>query len=102
MKLQDFKSTLTQDSPPGEISSLVKALWLDARGDWSKAHDLAQEVNTKDGSWVHAYLHRKEGDKFNAQYWYNRADKKMPAYSIEQEWEEIVIELLKSGSIELP
>jgi len=94
MKLQDFKSTLTQDSPPGEISSLVKALWLDARGDWSKAHDLAQEVNTKYGSWVHAYLHRKEGDKFNAQYWYNRANKTMPAYSLEQEWEEIVIELL--------
>jgi len=94
MKLQDFKSTLTQDSPPGEISSLVKALWLDARGDWSKAHDLAQEVNTKDGSWVHDYLHRKEGDKFNAQYWYNRANKTMPAYSLEQEWEEIVIELL--------
>jgi len=94
MTLQEFKITLAKVTPPAEIAPLLKALWHDARGDWHKAHDLAQEITTKDGSWVHAYLHRKEGDKFNAQYWYNRASKKMPAYSLEQEWDEIVSELL--------
>lgn len=72
------------------MPALLKALWHDARGEWDKAHDLAQDVNNKDGSWIHAYLHRKEGDRSNAQYWYHRANQKMPAYSLEQEWEELV------------
>jgi len=90
MTFQDFKNTLNQSSPPSEISPLLKALWFDARGEWDKAHDVAQEVNTPDGSWIHAYLHRKEGDRSNAQYWYQRANKKLPVYSLEQEWEELV------------
>lgn len=76
------------------MTTLLKALWHDARGEWDKAHDLAQNVNTPDGSWIHAYLHRKEGDRSNAQYWYNRAKRNMPDYSLEQEWEELVRELL--------
>jgi hypothetical protein len=90
MTFQDFINTLHQSSPPSEISPLLKALWFDARGEWDKAHDVAQEVNTPDGSWIHAYLHRKEGDRSNAQYWYHRANKKLPVYSLEQEWEELV------------
>jgi len=78
------------------MPTLLKALWHDARKEWDTAHDLAQEVNSRDGSWIHAYLHRKEGDRSNAQYWYNRANQKMPAYSLEQEWEEIVLALLNS------
>jgi len=93
LTLSEFKTSLSNPIPP-EVPTLLQALWQDARGDWEKAHELAQELNTKDGSWVHGYLHRKEGDKFNAQYWYNHADKKMPVYSLEQEWEEIVSELL--------
>jgi len=94
MTVQDFKNTLHRSTPPNEISLLLKALWFDARGDWDAAHNLAQDVHTPDGSWMHAYLHRKEGDQYNAQYWYNRTHRKMPAYSLEQEWEELVTALL--------
>jgi hypothetical protein len=85
----EFKNSLKSPTPP-QVATLLKALWHDARGEWNSAHDLAQEVNTQDGSWIHAYLHRKEGDRSNAQYWYHRANRKMPDYSLEQEWEELV------------
>jgi len=98
MTLQEYKNSLRQSSPPGEISPLLEALWFDARGNWTTAHDLAQEVSTQDGSWIHAYLHRKEGDRSNAQYWYQRANRKMPAYSLEQEWEELVTAFLAHSS----
>jgi hypothetical protein len=91
--LIDFKKSLNNQTPP-PVSTLLKALWHDAHGEWDKAHDLAQDVNTLDGSWIHAFLHRKEGDRSNAQYWYNRANRKMPNYSLDQEWEEIVSALL--------
>jgi hypothetical protein len=91
--LIEFKHSLKSATPP-PVPTLLKALWHDARGEWNNAHDLAQEVNTQDGSWIHAYLHRKEGDRSNAQYWYQRANRKMPAYSLQQEWEEIVSVLL--------
>lgn len=94
MTLLDFENTLQQSRPPIETSPLLKALWYDARGDWEHAHQLAQDVKTMAGSWIHAYLHRKEGDRSNAQYWYHRAGKKMPAYTLEQEWKELVIALL--------
>jgi hypothetical protein len=81
------------------LSDLLVALWHDGQGDWHKAHELTQDIETPDGSWVHAYLHRKEGDKFNANYWYQRAGKKFPALSLMQEWEEIATELLKKESI---
>ena len=74
----------------------MQALWHDARGDWEQAHTCAQEGNSRDGSWVHAYLHRKEGDLGNAGYWYARAGRPMPALSLtlEAEWAEIAQELL--------
>jgi hypothetical protein len=90
--LTEFKNTLNNPSPP-RVSVLLQSLWHDARGDWEQAHNLAQDVNTPEGSWVHAYLHRKEGDQSNAHYWYGRAKRIMPAGSLEQEWEQIVIEL---------
>ena len=93
MTHSEFKTSLNYSTPPS-VTTLLKALWHDARGEWDKAHDLAQNVNTPDGSWIHAYLHRKEGDRSNAQYWYNRAKRNMPDYSLEQEWEELVRELL--------
>jgi hypothetical protein len=67
---------------------------LDAKGEWGKAHVLIQDVTDKKAAWIHAYLHRKEGDIFNADYWYHRADKKRPDISLEKEWEEIAEELL--------
>lgn len=99
MTFQDFENTLRQATPPAEFSPLLKALWFDGRGDWEQAHHLAQDVNTMSGSWIHAYLHRKEGDRSNAQYWYHRAGKKMPANSLEQEWKELVIALLSDSSL---
>jgi len=92
--LEEFRKTLNHSEPP-TVSVLLVALWHDARGDWEKSHELAQDINTADGSWVHAYLHRKEGDQFNAQYWYNRANRKMPDYTLSEEWEKIVQALLK-------
>lgn len=93
MTLVEFKNSLNQHQPP-PVAVLLQALWYAAKGDWEKSHELAQDVNTPDGSWVHAYLHRKEGDQFNAKYWYSRANQKMPDYSLEKEWEEIVKTML--------
>jgi hypothetical protein len=89
MTLQDFTASLSQSSPP-EVAPLLKAMWYDAKGDWESAHNIAQDVHTHGGSWVHAYLHRKEGDQGNAAYWYHRASKPVNRKSLEEEWEEIV------------
>ncbi len=93
MTLPEFKNSLNQQQPP-KVAVLLQALWYDAKGDWAKAHNLAQDVETPDGSWVHAYLHRKEGDNGNAKYWYTRAKRKMSTYPLEREWEEIAKEFL--------
>jgi hypothetical protein len=93
LTLQEFKRSLANASPPAS-SPLLQALWHDAKGDWQQAHEVAQEIHDADGSWVHAYLHRKEGDLGNAGYWYHRASRKMPQHSLESEWEEIVKELI--------
>jgi hypothetical protein len=84
------------------LSGLLVALWHNAQDDWQKAHELAQDVETTDGAWVHAYLHRKEGDSSNANYWYRQAGKKIPTQTLKQEWEEIVTELLKKESVRKP
>ncbi len=68
---------------------LLKALELDRNGDWDGAHETVQVFSNLEACWIHAYLHRKEGDKGNAQYWYNRANKKMPKASLDEEREEI-------------
>jgi hypothetical protein len=95
MTLLEFKNSLNNPTPP-HVPTLLKALWHDARGEWDNAHNLAQDEHSNDGSWIHAYLHRKQGDRSNAQYWYHHAKRKMPACSLEQEWSEIVSELLTS------
>jgi hypothetical protein len=92
MTLDEFKATL-QSTPP-EVSTLLLALWHDARGDWEKAHTLAQDMDDPSGAWVHAYLHRKEGDLGNAGYWYRRANQPIAADSLEAEWTRIVSALL--------
>ncbi len=95
MTLSEFKSSLEKQQPP-PVAVLLQALWHDGCGNWEKAHNIAQDVTSKDGSWIHAYLHRKEGDQFNAEYWYTRANRIMPTYSLEKEWEEIVEALLNT------
>jgi hypothetical protein len=88
MDLAQFKNTLGETNPPS-LSVYLQALWHDAKGAWDKAHQLIQDLPDKNASWIHAYLHRKEGDVWNADYWYTKAGKKRPATSLQEEWESI-------------
>lgn len=94
MTLDDFRNSLTATEPPAGLTRALAALWWDAKGDWRRAHESAQQDEGKDGSWVHAYLHRKEGDQGNAAYWYGRAGKPVCRDSLEAEWLSIVKDLL--------
>lgn len=90
----DFKSSLTGDAPAPGVSAPLVALWWAARGDWGKAHAIVQHEDGVDAAWVHAYLHRVEGDLGNAGYWYRRAGKPAADGSVEAEWEGIVSTML--------
>jgi hypothetical protein len=99
MTLSEFKTSLQKSEPPRGINTLLQALWHDAKEDWHMAHNLAQEIETSEGSWIHAYLHRKEGDESNARYWYSRAGRKFPKSSLSEEWEEIASTLIADSKI---
>ncbi|HEY4208897.1 MAG TPA: hypothetical protein VGM31_18865 [Puia sp.] len=99
MTLQQFESSLSGDTPPKDITIALAAMWYDGKGDWEQAHLTAQDIPTTDGSWVHAYLHRKEGDGWNANYWYNRAGRSMPDYPLDKEWKEMVQSFLGRTSL---
>ncbi|QCR21208.1 hypothetical protein [Pontibacter sp. SGAir0037] len=86
----DFKETLSANKPPAEASVYLKALWYDGKGDWENAHELIQDLPDKNAAWIHAFLHRKEGDIWNADYWYRRADNSRPSVSLEDEWKQLV------------
>lgn len=94
MNLSSFKESLSTDNPPATCSVYLKAMWYDAREEWNKAHELIQDVQDKNAAWIHAYLHRKEGDVWNADYWYNKAGRKRPPVSLQEEWEQIVLAFL--------
>ena len=94
MNIESFKETLAKDQPP-ELSHALRALWWDAKGDWDKAHASAQQdEQSPEGTWVHAYLHRKEGDLSNAGHWYRRAGRPVATTSLEAEWATIASALL--------
>ena len=95
MDLDELKATLTDDAPPEGLPDAVRALWHDARGDWDEAHRVAQDIDDADGAWVHAYLHRKEGDLGNASYWYQRAGRTRTTVPLEEEWADIAGALLR-------
>lgn len=88
--LQDFKTSFTTEQPPLHLPLHLQALWYDGKGDWQTAHDLIDQENDQNSAYVHAYLHRKEGDSWNADYWYRRAGKTRPALSLNEEWEQLV------------
>jgi hypothetical protein len=96
MTPQEFRDSLQQPVPPRGLSLALLGLWWDAKGDWERAHESAQQDEGPAGSWVHAYLHRKEGDLGNAGYWYRRAGKSPARGPLEEEWTAMVASLLAS------
>ncbi|MFL5245314.1 MAG: hypothetical protein ACJ8FY_24725 [Gemmataceae bacterium] len=94
MDRQSFRASLNDKGPPPGLSPALQGLWHAAKGDWNKAHDCAQQQEDPEGSWVHAHLHRQEGDLANAGYWYRRAGKPTASQSIEAEWNAIADALL--------
>lgn len=89
MDLDLFKNSLNSNEPPDSISVYMKALWYDGKGDWERAHQLIQDLNDKNACWIHAYLHRKEGDSWNADYWYAKANRNRPKVDLQTEWEQL-------------
>ncbi len=89
-----FHESLSNPEPPAHFSVLLKSLWHDKKGDWRMAHDLVDQLPGVEAAWVHAYLHRKEGDRWNADYWYARAKKVRPSHTLEEEWESLVVHFM--------
>ena len=99
MTLQEFRNSLSAPDPPEGVSAALCGLWWDAKGEWARGHDSAQQDEGSAGAWVHAYLHRKEGDAANAEYWYGRAAKTPARGSLEEEWSEIAQALLGGNAL---
>lgn len=93
MDYQAFTQSLKDNNLP-VLPPWLAALWYDAKGDWKNAHDLVNDLSDERSAWVHAYLHRKEGDTGNAGYWYRRAGKPIPSISLDNEWVDLVKSLL--------
>ena len=95
--MAEFKASLSGAAPAQQANAPLAALWWAAKGAWDQAHKLVQDESTADAAWVHAYLHRVEGDLGNAGYWYRQAGKPVVTGSLDAEWEAIVSALLGSG-----
>ena len=98
MTKREFEESRATGIIPGELNPWLRALWYDAQGDWDAAHEQIQHLPDTNASWIHAYLHRKEGDIFNADYWYRRANRKRPAQSLQEEWETILNALISNSA----
>ena len=92
--MADFKASLSGAAPAPDLEPPLAALWWAAKGNWDAAHKLVQDEKTASAAWVHAYLHRVEGDLGNAGYWYRQASKPVATGSLETEWEQMVSALL--------
>jgi hypothetical protein len=90
----EFQTSLTQAAPPAGLNTPLQALWWAGKDDWDKAHTLVMEAGGKDAAWVHAYLHRVEGDLPNARYWYGQAGKPPAGNALRDEWDAIVAAML--------
>ncbi len=93
--MADFKASLLGAGPAPSLDAPLAALWWAAKGQWDEAHKIVQNEASADAAWVHAYLHRVEGDLGNAGYWYRRAQKPVATDSLESEWEQMVSALLE-------
>jgi hypothetical protein len=94
--LAEFEDSLRDAAPPTGISGALEALWHERRGNWDRAHEIAQDIGGPEGSWVHAYLHRREGDQSNAEYWYRQARQPVARGTLDEEWRAIVETLLNA------
>lgn len=94
---EEFRASIAEEAPPMELSDALAALWWDAKGDWTRAHTLVDELETADGMAVHAYLHRKEGNASNADYWYQRAGRTYHRVTLDAERDALLEELLSGG-----
>jgi hypothetical protein len=94
MTLQEFKASLQHSNPPAPLSTALQALWQAGKGDWKASHAITQVQGDGDVDWVHAYLHREEGDLNNAGYWYRRAGKPIATQPLAEEWDAIAMVLL--------
>jgi hypothetical protein len=94
MTYDEFIKTVDNEKPAPELSEILTSLWWDKKGDWDTAHAIAQDIPTEQGSAVHAFLHRKEGVLWNADYWYSRAGRVRPDIPLEAEWKLLVEEML--------
>ena len=90
MTIEELRASLRGAEPPAGLTAPLAALWWDAKGDWARAHGMVDELETGDGMAVHAYLHRKEGQAWSADYWYSRAGRRFYRERLEAEWEALV------------
>ncbi len=90
MTFQLFLDSFSQERPPISWSTELTALWYDKQNNWEKAHELVDQLDNLEAAQIHAYLHRKEGDNWNANYWYGRAGKTFPKLSLDEEWQQLV------------
>ena len=94
MTFEQFKALLSESAPADDLPPLLQVLWYEAKGNWQRAHELAQQDDSQNGAWVHAYLHRVEGDLANAGYWYRKAGRTPAKNPLREEWEQIARALL--------
>ncbi len=97
MSTADFKASLPGAAPAPDLDAPLAALWWAAKGRWDEAHRIIQDEDSADAAWVHAHLHRVEGDLGNAGYWYRQAGRPVAQDSLEAEWERIAADLIGSG-----
>lgn len=95
MTYDDFIEATNDESAGDSLRPELRSLWYDKRGDWDTAHTIAQGISTEEGSAIHAYLHHKEGDLGNANYWYSRAGRSMPKTSLDEEWDALAREMVE-------
>ena len=100
MTLAELKRTVSSAKPPAGIAPALAALWWAAKGDWDKAHGIVMKQESRDAAWVHAYLHRVEGDLDNAGYWYRRAHRPVAAGPLPEEWDAIAAALIDTKAEE--
>jgi len=97
MNVAELRASLDRVEPPAEADPCVQALWFAAKGEWGRAHEIAQAESGPQGAWVHAHLHRIEGDLHNAGYWYRQAGRPVSAEPLEAEWDAMAATLLAEG-----